>query len=258
MLPEPDVADDFSLGSLDTTNIINNIFANYLSSSPAFLNFLSRIPFSLFGKSGSSTQFATKPLQTLQTANITELDNPGKFKTPQTVSFATTVTPASDDTNSHLPSMASNNPCFVLSHDNDPEDPLKPMVLSHHAPTTPTGTSTDKSILLSPFTNFDEHSTSDLLDNSTSSISTSYVKQINTKHHLKKKNKKTKTKNKNTKHTHASTDKIKNPPKKLKTILSSFLTATPSHPPLPTVHLIQIAPPTLTPLMSTCTRLHNN
>ena len=39
MLSEPDLADDFSLGSLDSTNIINNQFDNYLSSLTTFPNF---------------------------------------------------------------------------------------------------------------------------------------------------------------------------------------------------------------------------
>ena len=65
VLPTADVFNDFSLGSLDTTNLIKNTFDNYLFSSPAFQTFSTNISFSLVGKSGSPSHFPTRPAQTL-------------------------------------------------------------------------------------------------------------------------------------------------------------------------------------------------
>ena len=156
-----------------------------------------------------------------------------RTETPWTVSFATTVTPASAATNSHLPSMASNNLFSALSYDDEAANIFKPPVLSHHASPANTGTSTDQSTILSPFTNLDEDSPTHILDTSTSSISTPSVNIITSNHQLKKRKKvrkkfKKSYQNKTSKHAHASIHNLKhiNNNKKFMIILYFLLTAT--------------------------------
>jgi len=105
-LSEPDL-DDFSLGSLETTNIINNHVDNYLTSLTTFPKFSSHIPSSVVGTSIHSTQFTTNPLQALPTPKKSIQNTLHETKTPRTVSFAANITPVSAATVSKLPSMTS-------------------------------------------------------------------------------------------------------------------------------------------------------
>ena len=108
-LSEPDL-DDFSLGSLETNNIINNHLDNYLSSLTTFPNFSSHIPSSVVGTSIHSTQFTINPLQALPTMKNSIQKKLRETKTPRTVSFAANVTPVSAATDSN--SIHGINPSF--------------------------------------------------------------------------------------------------------------------------------------------------
>ena len=87
--------------------------------------------------------------------------------------------------------MASNNPFSILSEDNK-DDFLKPPVQSCHVEKASTNNSINKNHTFSTITNYDHHSTSDGLDYSTSSISTSPVKQFPNKNQPKQQKKKKK------------------------------------------------------------------
>ena len=120
--------------------------------------------------------------------HIKELKALGKIETPRKISFDATVSSKINAINTHLSSMASNNPFSILSEDNKDNDFLKTPVQSCHVEKASTTNSINKNHTVSTITNYDQHFTSDSLDDSTSSISTSPVKQFPNKNEKEKEN----------------------------------------------------------------------
>ena len=89
-LPEVDLVENLSLGSLDNDDNINNETFDHYLQSHVFKPFSPNIPFSLVTKQNSPPSLTTGSLRTLHTDHHHQLKTLGTISTPRTVSFDTT------------------------------------------------------------------------------------------------------------------------------------------------------------------------